>query len=260
MPMGVMHVRHMRVAVVHRLMAMPVCVRFSWRVAWAMSVPMVLIMSMGVCMLNRMMPMFMVVIFGEVQPDAERHQNPGGNQLNRDGIMQDHDCGRGPQERSGREISARSRGPQMPQSENEKNKAQAIAEKTNDPCDEERSEPVGRLAPAHKPSARLNGPAIKPFSSTIWSGSASDTLRVRLLSSPQATQAPTMASGPMNPDEVGVPVHDSTIALPRGKPCRERPGDRSSHEKQTTQEQPSPRLRESEAAKLLLHPFEKDPP
>ena len=72
--MGMMHVRSVRVAVAHRSMAMQVCVRLSWRVAWAKSVPMMLIMSMGVCMLHRLMPMFMVVIFGEVQPDAERHQ------------------------------------------------------------------------------------------------------------------------------------------------------------------------------------------
>src|SRR4249920_1888174 len=37
--------------------------------------------------------------------------------------MQDHDC---------------SRGPQMPQSENEKNKTQAIAEKTYHTCDQEK--------------------------------------------------------------------------------------------------------------------------
>ena len=74
MPMGMMHVRHVRVAVAYRVMAMQVCVRFSWRLVWAMSVLMMLIMSMGMCMLHRLMPMFMVVIFGEVQKDAERHQ------------------------------------------------------------------------------------------------------------------------------------------------------------------------------------------
>ena len=35
---------------------------------------MMLIMGMGMYMLHRLMPMFMVVILGEVQKDAERHQ------------------------------------------------------------------------------------------------------------------------------------------------------------------------------------------
>ena len=74
MPMGMMHVRHVRVAVAHRFMAMQVCVRLSWRVAGAMSVPMMLIVNMGVRMPHRLMRMFMFVIFGQMQPDAERHQ------------------------------------------------------------------------------------------------------------------------------------------------------------------------------------------
>jgi hypothetical protein len=54
------------------------------------------------------------------------------------------------------------------------------------------------------------GPATKPLSCTICNGSDSETLRVRLLSKPQAKQAPTMASGPSSPESVGVPVQDST--------------------------------------------------
>jgi hypothetical protein len=54
----------------------------------------------------------------------------------------------------------------------------------------------GMVAPSKRARIRLNGPAINPFSSTICKGSASETLRVKLLSRPQATQAPTIASGP----------------------------------------------------------------
>ena len=46
---------------------------------------------------------------------------------------------------------------------------------------------------------------MRPLSSTIWSGSASETLRVRLLSSPHAAQAPRIASGPSRSDKVGCP-------------------------------------------------------
>src|SRR5262245_64183640 len=71
----------------------------------------------------------------------------------------------------------------------------------------------GSDPPAHNPNSRLTGPAINPFHCTICSGSASETLRVRLLSMPQATQAPMMASGPATLSIVGVPDHD-TVAAP----------------------------------------------
>ena len=58
------------------------------------------------------------------------------------------------------------------------------------------AEMLGMAAPIERPRTRLNGPAISPFSSTICSGSASETLRVRLLSRPHARHAPTIASGP----------------------------------------------------------------
>src|SRR5215471_12622263 len=63
-----------------------------------------------------------------------------------------------------------------------------------------------------KPRMRLNGPAINPFNMAICNGSASETLRVRLLSSPHATQAPTIASGPTMLSKVGAPDHDNTAA------------------------------------------------
>jgi len=70
----------------------------------------------------------------------------------------------------------------------------------------------GICPPAMRPSARLTGPAIRPLISTICSGSASDTLRVRLLSKPQAMHAPTIAMGPSKPDKLGCPDQESTIA------------------------------------------------
>jgi hypothetical protein len=67
----------------------------------------------------------------------------------------------------------------------------------------------GRLSPASRPRASKMGPATKPLSCTR-NGSASETLRVRLLSRPKSKQAPRIASGPSSPVSVGVPVQDST--------------------------------------------------
>lgn len=58
----------------------------------------------------------------------------------------------------------------------------------------------------------LKGPAISPLSLTICNGSASDTLRVRLLARPQAMHAPMMAIGPNRPDSVGWPDQGRTAA------------------------------------------------
>ena len=52
---------------------MPVCVRLSWRLVQAQSVPMMLIMGMGMAYSIGDL-MFMFVIFGQMQTDAERDQ------------------------------------------------------------------------------------------------------------------------------------------------------------------------------------------
>ena len=68
------------------------------------------------------------------------------------------------------------------------------------------------VAPATKASAILNGPATSPFNSTICNGSASETLRVKLLSRLHATHAPTIAIGPTTLSSVGVPAQDRMMA------------------------------------------------
>jgi hypothetical protein len=62
-----------------------------------------------------------------------------------------------------------------------------------------------------KPRKRLNGPAINLFNMAICKGSARDTLRVRLSSSPHATQAPMIAIGLNILSKFGAPDHDNTI-------------------------------------------------
>ena len=46
MPMDVMHIGHMRMRVLHRTMFVPMRMRFSIGVFWAMRVPMMLVMKM----------------------------------------------------------------------------------------------------------------------------------------------------------------------------------------------------------------------
>ena len=70
---------------------------------------------------------------------------------------------------------------------------------------------LGKCAPMMSASARFTVPAASPFTRAICSGSVALSLRVRLLSIPQAMQAPTMASEP-TPSPLGPPCHESRTA------------------------------------------------
>ena len=75
------------------------------------------------------------------------------------------------------------------------------------PRDEARSPEIGLINPAG-PKADHDikaAPAMRPFSSTICNGSASEIFRVKLLSIAQATQAQIIASGPTTFCRVGSP-------------------------------------------------------
>src|SRR5215212_9057425 len=78
--------------------------------------------------------------------------------------------------------------------------------KPTNPANSE-AERLGNVPPAQRPRARLTGPAMTPFNSTICSGSDNDTFRVKLLSSAQAAQAPQTARGPSKDANDGVPDH-----------------------------------------------------
>ena len=80
-PMRVVHVRHVGMAVPQALVTVNVRVRFTWRIAGRMLVLMMLVMNVGMGVLQRLMLMFVLVRFGEVQPHASRHQQSSGDQL-----------------------------------------------------------------------------------------------------------------------------------------------------------------------------------
>ena len=68
MTVPVMKIGIMRVTVDERLVAVPMAVRFAWRVVRPMRVLMVLVMLMPVFMLDRLVAMLMLMAFGQMQP------------------------------------------------------------------------------------------------------------------------------------------------------------------------------------------------
>src|SRR6266545_4603364 len=67
----------------------------------------------------------------------------------------------------------------------------------------------GILTPIIKAMVRFTAPAMNPLTAAIWVGSVADTFLVRLLSIPQAKQAPMIARLPQAVFNSGLPVHDS---------------------------------------------------
>ena len=86
MPMLVMHVGHMRMLVSQPHMRVEMGVRFARRVFGPMGVLMMLVVNVSMRMCHRFMPMLMFVMFGQVQPHAERHEQAGRDELEGHGL------------------------------------------------------------------------------------------------------------------------------------------------------------------------------
>jgi hypothetical protein len=68
----------------HRRMPMPVRVRFAGRITRAMRMLVMLVMHVAMLMLNRFVSMLMVVPFGEVKIEPDRHQHGSTEELDGD--------------------------------------------------------------------------------------------------------------------------------------------------------------------------------
>jgi hypothetical protein len=72
--MLVVRVRYVRVCVPQPAVPVEMRVGLAWRVLRAVFASMVFVMHMRMCVRQRLMAMFMLVTFGEMQPDADRHE------------------------------------------------------------------------------------------------------------------------------------------------------------------------------------------
>jgi len=74
MGMPMMQVWIVRVLMAHRLMSMPMRMRFSRCIVGAMSMLMVFIMRVLVFVLHSLMLVLVLVPFGQMQPQADSHE------------------------------------------------------------------------------------------------------------------------------------------------------------------------------------------
>ena len=65
------------------LVPVPVRMRLTRRVIRAVRVLVMLVVGVQVLVFHRFVSMFVAVAFSEMKPDAERHEQGGGNEANR---------------------------------------------------------------------------------------------------------------------------------------------------------------------------------
>ena len=78
--MTVMHVRGVRVGMFHTTVLMPMGMWFTQWVIRSMLMLMMLVMDMAVLVVERLVPMLVLMPFGEMQVEADRHQQAGADQ------------------------------------------------------------------------------------------------------------------------------------------------------------------------------------
>lgn len=80
MPVGMVHVRHVRMTMPERGMDVAMTVRLAGRIRRSMCVLMVCIVDMGMRMLHRLVNVLVLMIFREMQPNAQSHEAAGTKQ------------------------------------------------------------------------------------------------------------------------------------------------------------------------------------
>ena len=101
-----------------------------------MYVLMMRVMHVRMSMFHRLVLMLVLVVFGQVQPDTERHQQAGQNQLCSDRFMQHCNGSDRSKERRRREVRAGSCGPEMAKRDYKQDEAHAISEEPNKTCNQ----------------------------------------------------------------------------------------------------------------------------
>ena len=97
-----MHVGHVRVCVRHCVVLVRMAVGLAGRILRAVRVSVMLVVAVRMGVHHAAMGMRVRVPLGDVQPDADRHQRSGSNELDRQRLLQGGDRGRRADERRGR--------------------------------------------------------------------------------------------------------------------------------------------------------------
>src|SRR5580658_6900406 len=119
--MAMMDVRVVGMPVPKGLMPMPVRMGLGHRPVVSMA--MMFVVGVAVLVLDGLVHMFMGMTFGQMQPDAERHQQARNDQLRRDRLAQEGNRDDRAKERRDREISPSPGAAEMAQRQDKQHEA-----------------------------------------------------------------------------------------------------------------------------------------
>src|SRR5467141_4189855 len=123
-----MNVRKVHMAVAEGIMFVTVRVRLGTIPRKIVLMAMMLVMSMGVCVRQRLVPVQVPVAFGEMQRNADRHQDRCYPEKRVRRLAKQRKRRGCPDKRGGRKIGAGPRSAEQPQRHHEKSKADSITE------------------------------------------------------------------------------------------------------------------------------------
>lgn len=131
MMVTMMGVGIVRVGVRHPSVLMAVSMRLPRRICGGVFVLMVLVVMVEMFVFLRFMNMFMFVPFGDVQPDADEHEQAGSAEGPIQSTLSEGKGERSTRERRGGEIGSRSCCTEITERSDKKDEAYAIAEETD---------------------------------------------------------------------------------------------------------------------------------
>lgn len=100
--------------------SMRMAVWFTGRVSRIVDVLVVCVVRVQVVVLQRLVPMLMLVPFSQMQPDARGHKDSSHEQADGRLVVEEHHGNTGPDKRCEREVGARPRHSEMAKSQDEK--------------------------------------------------------------------------------------------------------------------------------------------
>ena len=127
----VMDIGHMRMGVRERLVPVEMRVRLACWFVRRMSVPMMLVVRVEVVVRDDGVSVLVLVMFAQVQPNAERHERGGDPETPGRRIGQEQKRKRGANEGRGGKIGACPRGSEMTQGEHEQCETDSVTEKSD---------------------------------------------------------------------------------------------------------------------------------
>lgn len=129
--MPVMNVWVMRMRMYQTRVLVTMGMRFASRIVKRMRVLMMLVVVVEMFVFHRVVDVLVFVSFGDVQPNADQHENARGAEGPIELALSDREGERSTCKRRGGKIRSCASRPEMTERVNEKNEADAVTEKTN---------------------------------------------------------------------------------------------------------------------------------